>query len=245
MNVKFITTIFKIQTHSTSQFLIATCFTCSIYHSGDRSLFLSHLDEEQSDVYHLLFDMNCIKRVRPYPGLLGIFRRKPFCQSQELSHCLYHKMKKQRWWNIVFPKSLLGQWLATNVSRLKLYMWHVMKGRAKTGIWGLYYLMGLWSSKCSIKSMTKWPEEDVSFLYIDLTLSLVSRFLCCWPRTPSPLSILHPSGCMTLVLHGLSLTSPPLKYAIYAGLLSIWLRCLSSVFLLLSHNALLIPHCSY
>lgn len=72
--------------------MIVTHFTSFTDHSGDESLAVPHLAEEQSNIYHLTSDMNFIKRVRILPRALGMLRRMVFCQYRGLSHGLHPKM---------------------------------------------------------------------------------------------------------------------------------------------------------
>lgn len=232
---------------SPSQFLIATPFTCSTYHSGDESLTLPCLEDEQSNVYHLTSDMNFIKKVRSYPELFGLFR-KVFCHSRGLSHGLHPKMIRQGWWHIAFPKSLPGQCLAPNVSRLKSCIWQVIKGRAKIGISDSSDLMITWSSKCSIGSVTKWPQEKIFFLPYWLYLFQRSPFFTCCAFDPEHLlpfpSFIHLAACCLSCTHLtpyhllLKMTS---TLAYFLSDLTVFLLCFSS----LIYKALLIPQWSY
>lgn len=109
-------------TSSTSQFLIATHFTRFTDHSGDESLTLPHLEEEQSNVYHLTSDKKFIQREKILPralwtvqkkGILSIWRAASWSVSQDdkakmMEHCF----------SKIASRTLPGP----NASRLILYI---------------------------------------------------------------------------------------------------------------------------
>lgn len=146
---------FKFKHSSTSPFLIAAHFFRFTDYSGDESLTLPHL-EEQSNICHLTSDVNFIKRTRILPRAFWPIQKKGVLLILRAESCSASQDDKAKTMDHGSSKINSRTVPSPNASRLMLYNWQIVERGAKIGVSGPYYLMIAWSSKCSIKSMTKW-----------------------------------------------------------------------------------------